>query len=490
MSSAEKGVVAAGHPLTAQAGARVLQEGGNAVDATVAAMLTSFVAEALLTGLGAGGYMMVAGAGVEPTLLDFFAQAPTRLGDGSEADLYALEVNFGDAEQVFHIGPASCAVYGTPAGASEAIRRWGSMALEELAAPAARMAHDGVPINAVQAYIAELLHELLTSTPECAALWAPAGRILEEGEIFRDRELGEALTRLGVDGAEPFYRGDIATAVCAWLTERGGSLTPGDLAGYGPVAREPVRIAYRDRTILTNPPPAAGGALLAYALGLLDQSPGPPGVAPIVEAMRSAQSERTAEFLEGLAEDGFVDRFMGSRLGSTTHIAVIDGDGLACSATSTNGECSGVVVPGTGIHLNNMMGEEDLNPMGFHLHPAGRRLPSMMAPTVVMHEGEVELVLGSAGSNRIRSALLQTILGVVDHGLSVSEAIGAPRVHFESGVVFAEPGIDLSVLAPDTRTVQFSERNLFFGGVQAALRRGGTLSGAGDPRRGGAAVKA
>ena len=108
---------------------------------------------------------------------------------------------------------------------------------------------------------------------------------------------------------------------------------------------------------------------------------------------------------------------MASRLGSTTHISVIDADGLACSATCTNGEGSGVVVPGTGIHLNNVMGEEDLNPLGFHLHPAGRRMPSMMAPTIVMRDGEVELVLGSAGSNRIRSALLQTIIGVVDHGL-------------------------------------------------------------------------
>ncbi len=488
MSTVEKGVVAAGHPLTAEAGARVLREGGNAVDATVAAMLTSFVAEALLTGLGAGGYMMVAGAGVEPALLDFFAQAPTRLGDGSEADLYALEVNFGDAEQIFHIGPASCAVYGTPAGASEAIRRWGTMGLEQLARPAARLAHEGVPINAVQAYVAELLHELLTSTPECAALWAPTGSVLREGETYRDHELGEALMRLGTDGEEPFYRGDVAGAVCDWLAARGGSLSPADLAAYRPVARKPVQIGYRGRTILTNPPPSAGGTLLAYALGLLAQSPGPPGVAGIVDAMRSAQSERTAEFLSGLAEDGFAEQFMASRLGSTTHIAVIDGDGLACSATSTNGECSGVVVPGTGIHLNNMMGEEDLNPMGFHLHPAGRRLPSMMAPTVVMREGEVELVLGSAGSNRIRSALLQTILGVVDHGWSVSEAIEAPRVHFENDVVFAEPGIDLSGLPPGTPTVAFGERNLFFGGVQAALRRDGTLSGAGDPRRGGAAV--
>ncbi len=174
MSRAEKGVVAAGHPLTARAGAQALREGGNAVDAAVAAMLMSFVTEPLLTGLGAGGYMLVAGAGMRPSLLDFFVQAPTRLGDGSEAELLGIDVSFGDAAQRFHVGPASCGVYGAPAGVCEAVSRWGTMTLEQLAAPAARLAREGVPLNAGQAYIAEILTALLTSTPECAALWAPA----------------------------------------------------------------------------------------------------------------------------------------------------------------------------------------------------------------------------------------------------------------------------------------------------------------------------
>ncbi len=156
--------------------------------------------------------------------------------------------------------------------------------------------------------------------------------------------------------------------------------------------------------------------------------------------------------------------------------------------TCSNGEGSGVVVPGTGIHLNNVMGEQDLNPLGFHRHPAGRRMPSMMAPTVVMHDGQVELVLGSAGSNRIRSALLQTIVGVVDHGLSARAAVDAPRVHFEDGTLYAEPGIDLESLTDPL--VEFGELNLFFGGVQAVLRRGAAIDGAGDPRRGGVALRA
>ena len=172
MSAAEKGVVAAGHPLTAEAGARVLREGGNAVDAAVAAMLTSFAAEQLLTGLGAGGYMLVAGGGEEPVLLDFFVEAPSnRRSSGVESDgtagspppaeLRAVDVSFGDAAQVFHIGPASCGVYGTPAGVCAAIERWGTMPLAELAAPAAELAREGVELNAGQAYIAKILADLL-----------------------------------------------------------------------------------------------------------------------------------------------------------------------------------------------------------------------------------------------------------------------------------------------------------------------------------------
>jgi gamma-glutamyltranspeptidase/glutathione hydrolase len=490
-------MVAAGHPLTAQAGARVLREGGNAVDATVAAMLTSFAAEPLLTGLGAGGYMLVAGGGQEPALLDFFVQAPSDpRGDVAAAapvaELQPVDVSFGDAAQVFHIGPASCGAYGAPAGVCEAAARWGTMPLAELAAPAARLARDGVALNHGQAYVAEILAGLLVSTPECAALWAPDGHVLREGEVLRNAELGDALERLGADGAEPFYRGDIAAAVCEWLGERGGWLSASDLAGYRAIEREPVRMPYRDREVLTNPPPNAGGALLAYALALLDRGPAPPSLSGVVEAMRAAQQERTPDFLEGLSEERFLERFLATRLGSTTHISVVDADGRACSATSTNGEGSGVVVPGTGMHLNNVMGEEDLNPFGFHLHPAGRRMPSMMAPTIVMRDGEVELVLGSAGSNRIRSAILQTIVGSVDHDLDARAAVEAPRVHFEAGVIYAEPGIvALAELAgEDARLVEFSEINLFFGGVQAVRRRDGVLTGAGDPRRGGVAVSA
>ena len=488
----EHGVIAAGHPATAGAGAEVLREGGNAVDAAVAAMLASFAAEPLLTGLGAGGHMLVAGGGWEPAVLDFFVQAPTRRRDAGAVELDAVDVSFGDAVQVFYIGPASCGIYGAPAGACAAIERWGTMPLRRLAEPAAKLAREGVDLNAGQAYIAEILADLLTSTPECAALWAPSGRVLRQGELVSNPELGDALERLADEGAEPFYRGQIASEVCAWLAERGGSLDAAELAGYRAIVRQPVRVRYRDRLVLTNPPPSAGGTLLAYSLALLDRGARPPPLAAVLEAMGAAQAERTAEFLAGLAEEGFLERFLAAKLGSTTHISVLDSSGRACAVTCTNGEGSGVVVPGTGIHLNNVMGEQDLNPLGFHRHPAGIRMPSMMAPTIVLAaDGTIELVLGSAGSNRIRSAILQTIVGIVDRGLDAREAVEAPRMHVEDGTVYHEPGIDMSGLLssdPDREIVRFHSLNLFFGGVQTVHRRDGRLTGAGDPRRGGVAV--
>ncbi|MEA2246532.1 MAG: gamma-glutamyltranspeptidase / glutathione hydrolase [Solirubrobacteraceae bacterium] len=496
VSTTPNGMIAAGHPATAEAGARVLREGGNAVDAAVGAVLASWVAEPLLTGPGAGGYRLVAGAGEEPTLLDVFVEAPGRGADPSQrADLLPAEVSFGDAAQVFNVGPASCGTPGSPAGLAAALERWGSVPAAELAAPAAAMAREGVTLNAEQAYIFEILEPILCTTPEAQAIFAPGGRALREGECFRDPELGETIERFGAEGAEPFYRGDIAHALVDWLEAGGGQLTLADLDAYEAVPREPVHVKYRGRQVLTNPPPSAGGTLLALAMAKLDAtSPGPPAITQIVDVMEEVQAERTPEFLEGLQEARFADRFLASRLGSTTHISVIDRDGLACSVTCTNGEGAGVVVPGTGVHVNNIMGEQDLSPLGFFRYPPGRRMPSMMAPTAVLDaHGEVELVLGSAGSNRIRSAILQVIVGVVDHGMRAREAVLAPRVHFEDGLVYAEPGAGRDELrAAGREIVAFRGPNLFFGGAQAVERDVATraLSGAGDPRRGGVAVAA
>jgi gamma-glutamyltranspeptidase/glutathione hydrolase len=457
-------------------------------------MFASVVCEPLLTGLGAGGYMLVVAPGQAPTLLDFFVEAPGRGSEPARAgSLLPVRVSFGDAVQTFYIGAPSVGTFGMPAGVCEAARRFGRVPLEQLVAPAAGLARDGVELNSQQAYIVEILDATVNSTAEAAALFAPGGRLLRAGDRLRQPELADALERLGAEGARPFYEGDVAAAIVDWLADRGGLVSAADLQAYEVIDREPLRVPYREREVLTNPPPAAGGILIALALALLDESPSPPLLSQIVEVMERTQNERTPEFLVGLDDPQLAHAFMrrgAGPLGSTTHIAVLDAEGWACSVTSSAGSASGVIVPGTGIHLNNMLGEQDLNPLGFHRHPPGRRLPSMMAPTVVLGDGIPELAVGSAGSNRIRSAILQTIIRCIDEGMLAQQAIDAPRVHFEDGVVYTEPGIDTTALEQAGRTLRrFRERNLFFGGAQAAARElDGSFSGGGDPRRGGAAV--
>jgi gamma-glutamyltranspeptidase / glutathione hydrolase len=498
-----RGVVAAGHPLTAEAGARVLREGGNAVDAAVAAVLTSFVTESPLTGLGAGGYMVVH-AGGENVVLDFFVAVPGIDGDERRAELVPVPVYFTpESPQVFHIGAASCGVPGTPAGLEAALRRFGSVPLAELTARAARLAREGHPVNSEQAYFLSILAPILTHTPEGAAVYAPGGDLLGEGDRFVFAELGDGLERLGAEGSAPYYRGEVATAISDWVLERGGTLGRADLAAYEPIVRTPVPARFRDRDVLTNPPPSSGGVLIAYALDLLDGRPDT-GTEELVAVMEATQRARTEEFLDGLYRPGFATEFLAperlraaaDRLGSTTHITAVDADGGCASVTCSNGTGSGLIVPGTGVHVNNMLGEEDLNPHGFHRHAKGARMPSMMSPTVILREGELEAGLGSGGSNRIRSAILQTIARFTAEGLDIAAAVLAPRVHFEAGAVQAEPGVDERALARLERrgyeVVRWPARNVFFGGVHAVARDplSGELRGAGDPRRGGAVAVA
>lgn len=465
---AVRGVVAAGHPLTAKAGADVVRAGGNAVDGAIAALLASIATEPLLTGLGAAGYMLVAPPGEEPVLLDFSAEAPGRGVDVADrVPLTPFVVQFGDASQEFHVGPSSCATYGVPAGVAMAAELFGSVALPELVRPAVALARDGVRINQYQAHAFDLLAPLAT-----AAGLLVRGRIPVRGDLLRQPELAESLDRLGRDGAAPFYTGDIGTAIADEVRALGGTLSREDLAAYRVVRRTPLHVAHRGRLIHTNPPPAAGGALLAHLLEVLPERP---DTTQLVRAMASTP-------------DLMVDR-----LGSTTHISVLDADGLACSVTCTNGAGSGVAVRGTGVHLNNMMGEEDLSPDGFFTHAIGDRLPSMMAPTVVTVDGVPELVLGSAGSSRICGAILQVLVNVVDRGMRAQEAVDAPRLHVSGGLVQAEPGVDVTALETAGYAVtRFGASSMFFGGCQVVERVRGTgeLVGGGDHRRDGAVVVA
>src|SRR4051812_21480968 len=195
-----RGVVAAGHPLTAEAGADVLRAGGTAVAAALASLMTAFSAEPWLTSLGAGGYMLVGSPDGEDVLLDFFVEAAGRGGPG-DAELIGVEVSFGDAVQVFHVGAASCGAYGMPAGLCEAHRRWGTVPMEDLARAGIRAAREGVVVNARQAYVFEILAGIAETSPEGRALLEVDGRAPREGDRVAQPELADALERLAADGS-------------------------------------------------------------------------------------------------------------------------------------------------------------------------------------------------------------------------------------------------------------------------------------------------
>jgi len=520
-----RGAIAAGHPLTAQVGAGVLADGGNAVDACIAAALTSWVAESPLTGPGAGGFMLVHRAhdGAD-ILLDFFVAAPgSGLRRAEPAELEAVDVPFGSGGtmQRFLIGPASCAVPGMLAGLVEAHRRLATRPWAELVAPAIEHARAGVIMNPDQAFLHEILDPVLRHDPDGQAAYGLEGP-LPAGARLLLLDLAGTLEQLAGDPLA-LYRGKLGRELAAAVQERGGRITTADLAGYRVVARRPVRTGYRGHEVVTNPPPSSGGVLIAFALRLLDRlgPGGGPGsveaTARLADVFREATRARGGDFVTALYRGGLVRRLLGetridaaalavlagevrpiehepAALPSTTHVSVVDARGNAASLSSSTGCGSGVVVPGTGLQLNNMLGERDLNPRGGVPTP-GRRLTSMMAPTILLHAGKPRLVLGSAGSERLRAAIVQTVVNSVDHGLSVREAIERPRVHLDGTDLHVEGGTDSAVAdALESRGYRLvrwpgSARNLYFGGVSAvAVRPDGTVEAAGDPRRGGNGV--
>ncbi len=454
-----KGALAAGHPLTAEAGADVLRAGGNAVDACIAAAAVSWICESPLTGPGGGGFLLVHRA-VEgrARLLDFFVALPERAASPDE--LVGLVVDYGDSQQIFYTGPMSVAVPGAALGLWEAHVRWGSVPWAELIAPAIRLAREGVVLNEAQAFLHRILDPLLRYSPEGDALYGP-GRALGLGERLVMSELADTLEQVAVEGAECLYRGEIAERIAAYVP-----ITLADLARYEVLEREPLAASYRGELLWTCPLPSSGGRLLKVGLETLgDAQPTPLAVI------------RAMEVLDAMRDEA---------LGGTTHISAVDGNGDAASLSCSLGSSGGVVVPGTGIQLNNMLGETHL----VREDPPGARMMSLMAPSLLLRNGTPRLVIGSAGSTRLHGAILQVLTNVAARGLDVETAVDAPRLHFEKGVVHCEDAAVADELeAAGYPVVRWRQRNLFFGGVSAVgIREDGSLAAAGDPRRGGGAV--
>ncbi len=497
-----KGVVASGHECVTGVARELLRAGGNAFDAVVAAGFASAVAEPALTSLGGGGFLLTRTAQGQANLFDFFTDTPGRgKASGDLAPHFLpITVRFPGCDQIFNVGLGSVAAPGNLRGLLHAHRRLGRLPLVEVIAPAVALARDGLILNGRQAYFLELLEPIMTLTPDGCALFEPEGRYLKQGDRFWNPELAAFLETLPKDGEREFYEGEIARRIAQDMEEGGGLLTRADLAAYQVIERTPIGIDYRGLRLLTNPPPSFGGALIALSLRLLeDRRVGSLGFGSplhatlLVAAMEEvdrlrAQGDLNVDELSEAALAASTGRIR-TACGGTTHVSVCDGEGNAASMTTSNGEGSGYIAPGTGIMLNNMMGEDDPHPEGFHASPPGLRVASMMSPSLLLEGDQVKLALGSGGSKRIRTAILQVISNVVDFGMSLHEAIESSRLHWDGECVQVEPGYSEAALRALRQRWNINEwdvHDVYFGGVHAVSPSG---EGAGDHRRGGVAAK-
>jgi gamma-glutamyltranspeptidase/glutathione hydrolase len=507
------GIIAAGHELTAQSGAEVLRAGGSAFDAAIAALATACVVEPALASLGGGGFLLAQPSGEGVRLYDFFVQTPRRCREASELAFRPIMADFGTAEQEFHIGPGAVATPGIVRGLFAVHRDLGSLPMREVFHQAVRHAREGMVLNALQAYIFGVIAPIYRASPAAMSIYGKtqgATCLVGEGETLRQPALADTLESLAIEGEDLFYRGEIAAAIMH-ETRAGGHLEAADLAGYEAILRRPLAFDYRGKRLFTNPPPASGGVLVGFGLQLLaaraigDAGFGSRGhLASLARVLALTQEARLAVGAEEISArpdealmlaPAFIARYREMLAGhaparrGTTHISVIDAQGNVASLSVSNGEGSGCVAPGTGIMLNNMLGEQDLNPAGFHCWPVNRRMTSMMAPTLITSSDGRLVALGSGGSNRIRSAILQVVSNLVDFGMDVEDAVIAPRLHLEDKHLSVEGGFEQGrlheLLAAYPSHHLWKERNLFFGGVHTVLRDGASLRGSGDPRRGG-----
>ncbi|MGI9380105.1 MAG: gamma-glutamyltransferase family protein [Methyloligellaceae bacterium] len=504
----KKGIVAAGHEETAKAAAEILSDGGNAYDAVVAALVASCIPETVLASLGGGGFLMARRADDPvPRLYDFFAQTPKRKLELTDSlEFFGIEADFGPATQEFHIGAASAAVPGLIPGIFHIHRELCSLPLQRIFEPAVRLAREGVPVTEFHAYLFTIITPILTATEKSRNYFCKDGRIMQAGDVYRNPELANTLEQLVREGLAFFTHGELGQAIAAQSDHGKGHLTLTDLQDYKVIERAPLICDYKGHEIAFNPAPAASGPLIAFGLNLFQKlRPDYSEPTPLELALILSETNAFRKKQNQYAPDQF-DRELSDHLSrikshwsfsrGTTHISVIDGDGNAAAATVSNGEGNGNIVADFGIMLNNMLGEEDINPEGFHNWPLNSRLSTMMSPTLITQANTNKLIaLGSGGSNRIRTAILQVIFNLIDGQMNIADAVSAPRLHLErDGKLSLEPTFRDAdkehLLQEFSNSEVWPKPNMFFGGVHTvSMEKDGKLDGAGDLRRAGFHIK-
>lgn len=511
--------VAAGDHQTAQAGVDVLGAGGNAVDAAIAAAFASWVVEPPLAAPGGGAVMLFG----DPTsgfhVADGFSRVPgLGLKQHPLLDFQSVEVDYGPTQQAFHVGRGSVAVPTAIFALLDVHARAGRAPLRVVLEPATRLARDGWIVSPPLAQIMAMLSPILTHSEALRALLCVDGRVATAGTTLHNADLAGFFDRIVTDGPKAARAAFNHAMLDAFGAAQGGLITPDDLALPAVTWRAPAAHQLGDATVLLNPPPSSGGSLIAVGLAALSRdphlaaAPAPRSAAhlrAVVDALDIVSRARGAGLDVALAQrDSALSESdlnhwvtLGARakeerqLGSTTHLSVIDADGMVASLTMSNGEGCGHVLPGFGVHLNNFLGEEDINPAGFHVAPAGAAMSTMMCPTVVVRQGVAQWVLGTGGANRIRSALLQALVNHVLLDEPAEVAVNAPRLHVEGEHLWFE-GYDLpadahaALLKDHPEATIFDTPSMFFGGIHGVVRTRAGVASSVDRRRGGVFVPA
>ena len=481
----------------AEAGAALAHAGGNAVDAALSAMMVALVTEIAVIGPGAGGFVTVGGPNHPPVVYDGAMAMPglgmetDRLGSGG----VPVHIGYGGGVDTI-VGPGSVAVPGGWAAMGAVWQDYGSAPWREIVAPALDHARRGFPLGSVADYYLQYSFDPIYSLdPQSRAALHNGNRRRTTGELIWVPGLVDALSAISSDGAEVLYQGELGQDISRDLLERGGIITRRDLCEYRVRKRSPIILGLDEWKVALNPPPAVGGVALAALLAKVGCEP-PLSYRSLVEAQlevlgfRRSHIDGAQDWREGI---GRMSELLPAGLGSpsTVNISAVDSSGLACAVTLSCGYGSGVIAGGSGMWMNNSLGEIELTGGRFHGQAPGQRLMSNMAPTVMWKDSGAVVAAGSPGADRITTALQITLLSVIVDGCSLAEAVERYRAHVEhtpkGWSLCYEDGFSVEGLEMPRRA--FTERHMFFGGVSAAARNSdGSMDAVADSRRVGMGI--
>jgi gamma-glutamyltranspeptidase / glutathione hydrolase len=522
---AEHGMVVSAHRLASEVGVRILEAGGNAVDAAVGVGYALAVVDPCCGNIGGGGLMTVHLADGRETFINFRETAPAAAAAGMYLDAKGDLV----ADLSRH-GYLAAGVPGTVMGLDHAATNYGRLPRAQLIAPAVALARDGFVLSRADTDILGARADRFAKDPGAAAIFLrPDGSHFEPGDRLVQHDLAATLKLISEQGPAAFYEGPIAAAVAKASRENGGVLAAEDFAAYTVTEAAPLGCSYRGYHIVSAPPPSSGGATMCEILNILEgYEVGASGfrsarsVHLMVEAMRRGYRDRNAylgdpEFVANpverlLSKDyaaslrAEIARGDAERAGpegaprekpETTHYSAADGEGNAVAVTYTiNGFFgAGVVAPGTGFFLNNEMDDFTVKPGAPNLYglvqgepnaiAPGKRPLSSMAPTLVERDGQVVLVLGSPGGSRIITTVLETIMNIIDHGMGAQEAVDAPRLHDQGqpeDVYFERSGLSPEVVSQLTAMGYKLVEQRPWGAVELIEIANRRLRGASDSR--------